>query len=210
MTSSEPLVVSAHGSFEQWRKPVSRVLALGVIVGALFTTSAFNGTTVGEWMEMSGFVLLMLAALGRIWCALYIAGRKNAVLCTSGPYALSRNPLYFFSLVGVVGFGVALQSAIATAVLCGAFGAYYWFVIRDEEQRLAQLFGADYASYVATVPRFFPKLAKPERIESYVVAPKVLERALTEVFWFLFAIVILELLELLHGAGYWATWTLRF
>jgi len=205
--SSDPF---AQGTFELWRKPISWVLAVGVILGALFTSSVFHGTTVGEWMEMAGFVLLMVAALGRVWCALYIAGRKNQVLCTSGPYALSRNPLYFFSLIGVIGFGVALQSGIATVVLCAAFGLYYWFVIRDEERRLAQLFGADYTRYAAEVPRFFPKLAKPERIESYVVAPKVLERALTEVFWFLFAIVVLEGLELVHGAGYWPTWTLRF
>jgi len=205
--SSDPF---AQGTFELWRKPISWVLAVGVILGALFTSSVFHGTTLGEWMEMAGFVLLMVAALGRVWCALYIAGRKNQVLCTSGPYALSRNPLYFFSLIGVVGFGVALQSGIATVVLCAAFGLYYWFVIRDEERRLAQLFGADYTRYAAEVPRFFPKLAKPERIESYVVAPKVLERALTEVFWFLFAIVILEGLELVHSVGYWPTWKLWF
>jgi len=152
--SSEPF---AHGGFELWRKPVSRVLAVGVILGALFTSSVFHGTATGEWMEMSGFVLLMFAALGRVWCALYIAGRKNLVLCKSGPYALSRNPLYFFSLVGVVGFGVALQSAIATAVLCAAFGIYYWFVIRDEERPAGAAFRGGLRAVCGRCAAFFPE-----------------------------------------------------
>lgn len=192
-----------HGAFEVMRKPLSRLLALSIISVALLSGSALLHSPTGEWLEMAGFTLLITAALGRIWSAIYISGRKNETLCTEGPYELTRNPLYFFSFIGVIGFGLALQSWLAAGVLAVLFFGYYQLVIANEESRLATLFGAPYSRYVETTPRFFPRLAKPKRIAQYVVSPAILERSLSEVFWFLFAIILLELLEAVHQSGHW-------
>lgn len=50
-----------------------------------------------------GLLLVGVATVGRLWCSLYISGHENSELITTGPYSLSRNPLYFFSLPGFAG-----------------------------------------------------------------------------------------------------------
>src|SRR5882672_454668 len=60
----------------------------------------------------AGFMLVALACLGRIWCSLFIAGHKDEVLVTTGPYALCRHPLYSFSLLGALGLGLTSRSAL--------------------------------------------------------------------------------------------------
>lgn len=83
--------------------------------------------------------------------------RKNEELATSGPYAYTRNPLYFGSIVIAAGLALAaLRWEIALASLL-MFGLIYLPVIRGEEQFLRGRF-ADYADYCARVPRLLPRL----------------------------------------------------
>ena len=82
---------------------------------------------------------------------------KNEELAISGPYAYTRNPLYFGSIVIAAGFALAaLRWEIAVALVI-MFVAIYIPVIRGEEQFLAQHFPA-YAEYCARVPRLLPRL----------------------------------------------------
>ena len=61
---------------------------------------------------LAGFLLVALACLGRIWCSLFIAGHKDEVLVTTGPYALCRHPLYSLSVLGALGLGLTSRSAL--------------------------------------------------------------------------------------------------
>ncbi len=124
------------------------------------------------------------------------------MLCTEGPYSVSRNPLYFFSFVGVMGFSFALQSLSILLFSSGLFLLYYYFVIRSEESRLAILFGSSFHEYCSQTPRFFPSRLPASAVTSYTINPKVIERGLREVIWFLLAIVAIELLEMLHSQGH--------
>ncbi len=81
--------------------------------------------------------------------------RKNEVLATSGPYAFTRNPLYFGSLLIGVGFAVAARSWWVGAVLMVMFFAIYLPVIRDEENFLRGKF-PEFDEYARRVPRMFP------------------------------------------------------
>ncbi len=66
--------------------------------------------------------------------------RKNEELATSGPYAYTRNPLYFGSIVIAAGFALAaLRWEIAVALVI-LFAAIYIPVIRGEEQFLSRTF----------------------------------------------------------------------
>jgi protein-S-isoprenylcysteine O-methyltransferase Ste14 len=185
------------------------IAAIFILVSLLTLPRAF-GTVFGEVLVLCGYSLLIAAALGRVWCAIYISGRKDRELCQEGPYSLSRNPLYFFSLLGAVGFFAALANlafAVAAAVV---YLGYYRYVIRSEEQRLAQLFGTAYETYSQRTPRFFPALRAPQGIDSYTIRPKIIERALKEVVWFLLVIVFAEALESIHEAGYLVMFRLPF
>lgn len=186
---------------ENLRKPASRVIAIAFVLIALFSVPRGFGSAWMAAVETAGGLLLIAAALGRVWCAIYISGRKDRILCQDGPYSLCRNPLYFFSFLGAFGFFAAVGNPVLAAAAALVYLGYYRFVIRSEEIRLAQLFGADYAAYAATTPRFFPALRHPRTVESYTINPKIIERALREVVWFLVAILAANALERIHQSG---------
>ncbi len=106
-------------------------------------------------MECVGFVLLVVAAMGRIWSFMFICGRKNSDVIMDGPYSIVRHPLYLFSFLGFVGAGLAFKSW----TLAGGFGALFlithWPALLREEARLTSIFGDAYREYARRVPRFF-------------------------------------------------------
>jgi protein-S-isoprenylcysteine O-methyltransferase Ste14 len=84
--------------------------------------------------------------------------RKDRELATGGPYARTRNPLYFGSAILAAGFVIAGRS-IWGAILVGAyFTIFYYAVIRNEEADLRKRFGAPFEEYAGRVPLFFPAL----------------------------------------------------
>jgi len=93
-------------------------------------------------------ILIRAAASGHL--------RKDRELAVSGPYARTRNPLYFGSAFLAAGFIVAGHSWIAGALVAVYFGVFYYAVIRDEERDLRARFGAAFDEYASRVPLFFP------------------------------------------------------
>jgi protein-S-isoprenylcysteine O-methyltransferase Ste14 len=90
----------------------------------------------------------------------YAAGylRKHQQLATSGPYAFTRNPLYFGSMLFAAGFSVASHSWISAALLALYLGVFYPVVIRREQGELETLYGSAFLEYAARVPAFWPRL----------------------------------------------------
>lgn len=194
--------VATATPIELFRISLSRVATALAALTALFVLPHEYNHLLSESMEMAGFVLLIVAVLGRIWCSLYIAGRKDRELCTDGPYSLSRNPLYFFSFLGVVGFAMSLRNLPLLIAVALLFLGYYHFVIKSEEQRLETLFGQSFRDYCQHTPRFLPALRAIAPIRERRVYPKIIERSLRDVVWFLLVIVLVESLESLHEAGH--------
>ena len=73
----------------------------------------------------------------------------------SGPYRFVRNPMYLGHLIFFAGIALTLGSWIALAVLVAHL---FWFDrrVREDEQRLAQLFGDSYREYCRRVKRWIP------------------------------------------------------
>lgn len=186
---------------ETLRKPISRAIAVIFGFTILSFVPANTETFSAEIFEMTGFILLIFAALGRIWCSIYISGRKDRELCTYGPYSHCRNPLYFFSFLGVIGIGLGLQSLFLTLIMSAIYLLGYYFIIRSEEKRLLGMFGEQFQTYKETTPRFFPKTGGGPTIEQHSINPRIVERSLREVIWFLLAIVFIEVIEILHAKG---------
>jgi protein-S-isoprenylcysteine O-methyltransferase Ste14 len=195
---------------ERWRKPVSFLFAGVWLTAALLTVPSGFEDGWHEALEMTGFLLLIVAALGRLWAYAHIGGRKNQQLCCEGPYALCRNPLYFFSFVGVAGAGLALQNLLLATAGSAAFLLYYAWVIRSEEQRLLTLFGPDFVTYCGRVPRFWPKIARPDDSGDVVISARLFHRTLGEVFWFLAVIVVVELIGLAKAHVLWPTFVFGY
>ncbi|MGB6242186.1 MAG: isoprenylcysteine carboxylmethyltransferase family protein [Castellaniella sp.] len=112
---------------------------------------------VNEGLEWAGLALLVLAVLGRCACMLYLGGRKGADLVAEGPYSVSRNPLYVFSMVAVFGMGLQTGSLVVGLVLAAAAGLIFHWIVGEEEILLRQAFGDRYATYCKQVPKFLPR-----------------------------------------------------
>jgi len=190
-----PLSAYARLRVERLRRPVSFVFGLG-LCALVFSTrpSGFEGTF-HTFIKLTGYSLIFVACIGRIWCAIHITGRKNRELCQTGPYAFTRNPLYFFSFLGAVGVCLGAQACLEAALMALVFLVYYKFMIRTEERRLTTLFGADYQTYCQTVPRFWPHWCKLPQVQVLVVNVNALTKAVFEAALFLIAILGIEILE---------------
>ena len=186
-----------------------RVLGLVLIPPVLFVRPHFEGTPIGGFLEQIGVILIFACVLGRCWAMLYIGGNKNDTLVTTGPYSLCRNPLYVFSVMGVVGFGLMFESLIYTVVLTSVTSAILLQAARKEEGYLADKFVEDYVIYRTRTPRFVPANFSTFQTDPVV---NVNVRSLMRCFWdaafFILAIPVLELVEWFHKANDMATFVL--
>jgi protein-S-isoprenylcysteine O-methyltransferase Ste14 len=85
-----------------------------------------------------------------------VLGIRNNRLLTTGPYRLSRNPLYTALLLFLIpGVSLLLNSwlSLTTTIL-----GYLVFrkLIHEEEELLERLFGEDFRKYRAKTSPFFP------------------------------------------------------
>lgn len=182
---------------------VSRLFIVVVVLVVLFSGSYWEQFDLySTTLFLMGAVLVGLATVGRLWCSLYISGyKKSSTLIKTGPYSICRNPLYFFSLLGGIGVGLATETLTIPAIIIIAFACYYPLVIKKEQQRLRQLHGQEYEAYCNTTPSFIPALKLFNEPQEYNVKPRIFRRSLFEAMWFFWFVGILELIEALHEAG---------
>ena len=102
-----------------------------------------------------GAAVSIIGLLIRAWSSGHI--RKNQNLAVSGPYAYTRNPLYFGSFLLGVGFCIASGVWWLALIFMALFLGIYLPVMRVEAEDLTQIFGADFKEYEEHVPLFFPR-----------------------------------------------------
>lgn len=176
-----------------------RLFFLAALPLIVFTRSAWLEP---EWLfdilEVLGLTLIIAGVLGRFWAILYIGGRKNAQIMQDGPYSICRHPLYLFSTIGTIGFGLMLGSIVLTAVL----GVVVFLILSGtaarEEAFLRSEFGPAYDAYAARVPRILPRLSGFSTPEEATFHVATLRRNLMDALVFLSLIPIAELMEFVH------------
>ncbi len=142
---------SASAFFARWRVRLSYPLAILVLWFARPTPrSILWGAPIG----LLG-LLIRARAAGHL--------HKQEVLTVTGPYAYTRNPLYFGSAVLTIAASVAAHSWISASILCAYFALFYSIVMRREETELRAHHGAAFEEYARTVPLFFPRIT-PARL----------------------------------------------
>ncbi|QTA89120.1 methyltransferase family protein [Desulfonema magnum] len=188
---------------EKYRIVLSRIAAAAALFFLCGTQSRWEteNELITLFLFLIGMIFVAVASLGRMWCSLYIAGYKDEKLITKGPYSVCRNPLYFFSMIGMVGIGCATETFTFPAIFIVLFSAYYPFVIRSEEKRLKKYFGVRFEEYMKKVPSFFPSLSNFEEPDNYNVNPVVYRRHIFSALWFVWTVGILELIEGLRELG---------
>ena len=116
-----------------------------------------------------------------------------------GPYSVVRNPLYCFSFLGAIGFGLAVENPLLALALAAAFCGYYWLVVSREEAFLRGRFGDAFNEYAARVPRWFPKPWLYRESRSVTVDPKIMRRGIVDATCFIWVYALWELLEVIRG-----------
>lgn len=130
---------------------------LGFLIAAIvlyLATPTMNTILAGLPLALAGAVFRGMAA-GVI--------RKDSKLATAGPYAWTRNPLYFGSFLLAAGFAIMSANWITAAMLVIPSVVVYPNVIRNEEGHLENLFPEDFRRYKSSVPRFIPRFGQFER-----------------------------------------------
>lgn len=132
--------------FMRWRVRLGYPLAIAVLCFARPTAKTILfGAGVG-----------LLGLLIRAWAAGYL--HKQEMLTVTGPYAYTRNPLYFGSALLALGIAIATHSWISAALLLIYFATFYSMVMRREERELRLRHGAAFDVYARTVSLFIPRL----------------------------------------------------
>jgi len=126
------------------RLPLSFLLGITYLVFARPTplTLAVGGT------------IALIGVIVRGWASGHIS--KNERLATTGPYAHTRNPLYFGSFLIAAGFAIAAHWALLLLVVA-FFVLIYGPTMQREVANIAERFPETYEAYVANVPAFVPR-----------------------------------------------------
>ncbi|MBN4080732.1 isoprenylcysteine carboxylmethyltransferase family protein [Caldithrix abyssi] len=116
-----------------------------------------------------GIPLLLIGELIRIWAVSYAGGETRArnvgatALCSSGPYAFVRNPLYLGNMLMYLGIVMSAGAAnvwLMAATTFAFFFIQYSLIISLEEETLGKQFGSDYDEYKKNVPAIFPHFSR--------------------------------------------------
>lgn len=155
-----------------------------------------------EFIEIAGVALAFVCIVGRMWSILYVGSKKNKELVTSGPYSMTRNPLYFFSCIGAVGIGLMYGSVLVALLLGGIAYLVLSTTASKESAYLQTMFGPAYDAYARRTPMFWPKPALYEDAQEVYFSPKALKKTVLDGALFLAAFPIIETIEYLQAAGY--------
>jgi hypothetical protein len=146
-------------------------------------------------------VLLSASAFGRVWVSAYISGRKTVELVTDGPYSMTRNPLYFFTLMAYVGAGLAFEKLTLVFAFVVFFFATHWSTIHAEEAKLRAAFGDQFDEYASRVPRFVPRPGRIEMPEQVTFNPTVFNRAILDCALIMMVFVVAHIIEYAQSAA---------
>jgi protein-S-isoprenylcysteine O-methyltransferase Ste14 len=173
-----------------------------IVLIVLFSGPSWKMGMLGHMaVDLFSFLLVLIAAFGRLWALAYISGNKTMNLITIGPYSIARNPLYLFSLIGALGIGLYTINLLVIVLIAVTFAFYYPFVIRIEEKNLLRVHGSLFEEYKQRTPMFLPKFSLFRDEPYYTIDTRLFRRSFFSVMWFPLIYIILYLVEFFHAMG---------
>lgn len=145
--------VKTLSNIHRWMK-IHRTKLSGFLALILLVFSEPSNKTL-----IYGIIPILIGESIRIWSSGHI--HKNEILTVTGPYSLSRNPLYVGSFILGTGFIIVMGVLWMAFVFLIFFATVYWFTVQWEEENLGQKFPDDWPVYRKSVPRFLPLFRIP-------------------------------------------------
>lgn len=182
---------------------INALRALGAAAFCLLAiTSAPPSPPLADFvLKAMGTLAIFTAIAGRGWSLFYIGGRKNAELVTTGPYSVTRNPLYLFSLIGILGVGAQTGSLLSMMLLVIAAYLAFDMAMRGEEAYLGSRYGRGFDKYKEAVPRLWPDFSLWRECEDVPLRSARAIGSLRDGIVFLGAWITIELVRLGQAAG---------
>jgi len=115
---------------------------------------------------------LGVGAVILVWCVrdFYVSGKGTLApwdppkrLVIVGLYRFTRNPMYVGILLLLAGWSLLAASPLLIGYTMVVAIAFHLRVVLYEEPTLLGLFGEEWTSYVASVPRWLPRLTRRKR-----------------------------------------------
>ncbi|HEX8184364.1 MAG TPA: isoprenylcysteine carboxylmethyltransferase family protein, partial [Blastocatellia bacterium] len=124
-----------------------------------------------------GAVISIVGLMIRAWASGFL--RKNQELTTTGPYAHTRNPLYFGTFI--LGTGIAISGGTLwfVALFMALYLLIYVPVMYAEAETMRHLFADEYEHYSKQVPLFLPRLTPyraPSKHQANATSESLIER----------------------------------
>jgi protein-S-isoprenylcysteine O-methyltransferase Ste14 len=126
-------------------------LPLGFALGILYLIFAHPT----QLALITGGAVAFFGVLVRAWASGHIS--KNERLAVTGPYAHTRNPLYFGSFLIAAGFAIAAHWALLLVVIA-LWAFIYAPTMERERANISGRFPEAYARYSENVPAFVPRV----------------------------------------------------
>lgn len=137
-----------------------------------------------------GVIFVIIGEIFRFWGVSYAGSETRTTgkpgaskLVTQGPFAYVRNPLYIGNILMYFGISVMSNSFVPYLQIFAIayFSFQYYFIVREEEAELKEIFGEKYLHYFEHVNRFLPKFSaydenKRSKLERDVKAAYVSEK----------------------------------
>lgn len=122
------------------------------------------------WMAGPGIVLMVIGAglVAASVITFIVRGRGTPApfdppreFVASGPYRWVRNPMYIGGFILLTGYALCTSAVAALLVALGMLAAAHLFAVLYEEPALRRRFGASYAAYMRSTPRWLPQPPAP-------------------------------------------------
>jgi protein-S-isoprenylcysteine O-methyltransferase Ste14 len=118
-----------------------RRVTLGYVLAAAalwFAAPTWRSLAIGAAVGCVGEAL-------RLWAAGHL--EKGREVTSSGPYAMTRHPLYAGSSIMGAGFAIATHSVVVAILVALYLGVTILAAVRSEEAHLTEKFGETYPAY---------------------------------------------------------------
>jgi protein-S-isoprenylcysteine O-methyltransferase Ste14 len=133
-----------------------------LVAGLLVSSLAGDPLATSSWTAGVGWLLVLAFAGWNGWALVSMARHRTALLpggatttvIATGPFALSRNPLYVGLLAGSAGVALLAGSLWALVALPLEWALLRWGAVLPEEHYLEGKFGSAYTDYTGRVRRW--------------------------------------------------------
>jgi protein-S-isoprenylcysteine O-methyltransferase Ste14 len=188
----------------RWRSVICSIIVFGTWGISLVSGSSI---AMGSWPERfltaCGWACFTVGVFIRFWATLYIGGRKSTSIICQGPYSITRNPLYWGTMLVLVSQGFFYHNLIFALGLIPPFFIYYFGVIPAEERHLLVKFGDDYRAYCEAVPRIGPRFSRYRSPREVVVSMRGLHAETLRVLGWIWLPILAQVINALRETPNW-------